>query len=194
MKINSKVVQEFVSRPGFEALGNYPLYDKVSLAAAIIPPSSTFFTHSIGANGTNITNLLVANQLAHPERFLVTSLNLQILPAAAAGVAVPITMSDLEILLGQTALKFSVNGGNEVLTVPTRMVPAGNGPWHALAAGVTAVNGMPMISLSYPFVYPLESKVTFDIKLLRDGANGTLAAATDVLMILNGIRFRSLQR
>ena len=193
-RINSKVVREFVSRPGFEALGNYPLFDTIDLAAAILPPVSTFWQHTIGANGIAVTNLLVAGQMPHPERYLITSLNFQILPTVVAGVPVVITQADMEVIRTATAIKLTVNGGNEILTVPTSMVPAGNGVHTSLAAAPTIANGWPMVTNAFPFVYPLESKVTFSATLERSGALGTLAAVATVKIIYNGIRFRSLQR
>jgi len=194
MKMQNKVVQEFVNRPGFEALGNYPLYDTVDLAAAILPPTSTFFQHTIGANGIGVTNLLVAGQMPHPERFLITSINLMILPTVVAGVPAAITQADMEVIRTSTAIKLTVNGGNEILTAPTAVIPAGNGLVTSLAAAPSVANGWQLVKNAFPFVYPLESKVTFSATMERSGALGTLVAVASVKLILNGIRFRSSQR
>jgi hypothetical protein len=201
MKWSDPAIQEFMSRSGFEALSNYPLYSTKAVAAAAWSDKQ-FFQESSGSatNGLLDTNMLAASQMAHPERFLVTSINLRYMAAVATNkdqetIATAATYADTAaFIMENTVLKFSVNGGNEVLTVPTGMFPAGSDLTGQLSTGGITANGWQMVTNAFPFLYPLESKVNFLIEILKPSTTFTPTVATRVQVVLNGIRFRSKQR
>ena len=201
MKWSDKKIQEFINRDGFEGLSNYPLYDTKAVAAAAWSDKQFFQTAMGGA--TNLgqdTNMLAAGQMAHPERFLVTSLNVRFMPAIAvlADLATAATGETYRVsiaaVMQNTIIKFSVNGGNEILTVNTGLIPAGNDQLSAASVGNFNVNGWPMVTNAFPFLYPLESKMQFMVECLKPSTTFSPTVALRMQVVLNGIRFRSTQR
>jgi hypothetical protein len=201
MKWSDPAIQEFMGRPGFEQLSNYPLYSTKAVAAAAWSDKQ-FFQDSSGSatNGLLDTNMLAASQMAHPERFLVTSINVRYMTAVAvlADLATLATGETYRVsiaaIMQNTVLKFSVNGGNEVLTEPMSLFPAGNDQVAQLSTGGTQVNGWSMVTNAFPFLYPLESKVNFLVEAIRPSTTFSPTVALRMQIVLNGIRFRSKQR
>jgi hypothetical protein len=152
------------------------LYDVVSYAqGAVMPTVVSFFSHTKGVAGPQVTNLTRANQLPTGEAMVVYSVRLLIKNGAAADVAKIRKNYALRIIVA----------GKQLLIGPTEKFPYGG---NALGEG-TEVSAQVFFIDDDSLVIKIQPTIDFQVDLVSN-ATYTLTDGTkgvDLLCELDGI-------
>jgi len=165
-----------------------PIYDcnTVLLAAVNFPTSQSFFnTHTVAANGRQVTNMDEAGKMSAPQKFTVHAIRL---------IVVSTLIVELTGLLANMALWMSVSG-KVVCEGLIEYFSAGAGAWAqsqeaGTGTGDVHQNGVPdarsVVMFPAPYVIPLEPGEPFRVVL--EGAGFALTGASIVTKcILEGV-------
>lgn len=170
--------------PGVRRRQWTPLYDTIVLAAAgTLGPLTEFFTHTVGANGINVTNLAKANELAGTEAFEVHSMRVFVL-----GIAADVTDMYQNLCV-------RLRRGNAVeLEAPVEYWAGGAGFHLATAASTDVFNGAAdpraVVSLEDE---PIRIEGGDPFRVTMEGALTTATAALTVRVYLEGYYEKGVQ-
>lgn len=190
-----------VNMPGVVESIYQPLYDyQVLLAAGIA--TQTFFQSPIGQINKTIadTNMSLAGQLPKGQAFVITGIQVEILPGDAInGIALANFADDVYDVLKGGALELTIGSKNYIVQGNLMKFPPVNR--LSVEAAVSETTTASIIHVEYAqsagrefSVIPLllESSQNFDVKLLElaalpSGTNGRIGVS------LNGYLFRNAQ-
>lgn len=186
-----------VNMPGMVENIYQPLYDYQTLAAAAVA-TQTFFQAPIGQSGKTIadTNMTLAGQLPKGQAFVVTSLQVEVLPGETiANAAVSAFSDDVYDVLKGGALEFTVGSklyvqqGNLMKFPPVNRL-SGESATGELLSSIQYIQGAGRPFAVVPIL--LESSQNFDIKLIELAALPSTVAGR-IGVTLNGYLFRNAQ-
>jgi hypothetical protein len=184
--------------PGESYEYTQPLYDTMQLAAAAGPQTYNFFSTPLGGalvagvpKGYQHTNMIQAGVLEKGHRFVIEGISMYVRETAQAGTFV--TLADYRVLMGGHVLLQITQ--REFLRVPSAKIPAGGAEliyFSNIAPAVTEFKLNHGISANQNVFWlkktiPLEDQQAFNVVLTIPG---TIAAVTDVTIMLEGTLFR----
>ena len=173
--------------PGVRSLVDSVLYDTIELAAATLPPTTTFFT---AIKAPHLSNLEKANEVVYP--FYIQGMALY----------VEGSLADAKLALWYSTLRLQISN-KDFPRFPAVSLPSGGGLAGdtAIADGTAATdsvseminNGAASPLSIYKLRAPLKliQDLQFRVIMESDPAQ-TLVAATNVIMCLFGMELRRL--
>jgi hypothetical protein len=193
----------------------WSLYHYVQPSAGALPASINFFGLTVGQTDQfaaqvteEDTNMEVANSLSAPNRMLVTSINIPIMPASGANTGISGTASisvsdDVEQLVKRGRFVFTLLKKPYLDLSPLGLLPAGFGVWASLASATPAAgtamqntvssSSMPNPGNGYKVLLPLETLATFTASISFPKGTLTLANSIRFGVVLHGIMYRPEQ-
>jgi hypothetical protein len=191
--------QQYGTRLDQSQVINWVWYDTLLYTSA----ATTQLTYFNAIRATrDIGNMEVAGVLAHPKAFIVRAIRVSVERVPTQNTILPIAATDIALLIYNGFATFEIGNKNYGVW-PLKALPAGGGPWSAMAAGgaeaatevfAHATNGVPDPRAIYTLSQPLliDPQINFQFQLGWAAAQ-TLSGNVNIKVMLDGELMRPVQ-